>query len=76
MGSGDMWVRELIAQAKRKGELELNLSFNELKEVPEEILDLTQLRSLNLSNNHLNQLTEGMREANSIALAQPQWQLL
>jgi internalin A len=53
-------AERLIAEAKANGETGLNLSGLGLKEVPESLAQLTQLRYLNLDRNHLATVPESM----------------
>lgn len=57
---GDREAQQRIEKARQEGAIELDLSCLELRELPEAIAFLTQLRVLNLHNNQLSQLPEAI----------------
>ncbi len=56
-----------IREAKQKKLTELNLNDYQLKEIPPEVFDLTQLKVLNLSRNELNSLPESIENLSALS---------
>ena len=52
--------RQRIQEAKEQQLEELDLSYGELTEIPDEVFELTQLKFLNLSHNLLTNLPESI----------------
>ncbi|NJL91655.1 MAG: hypothetical protein HC916_19150, partial [Coleofasciculaceae cyanobacterium SM2_1_6] len=59
-------VLALIEQAAAEGWTKLDLSWQELKEIPESLTNLTSLRSLDLSSNQITEIPESLTNLTSL----------
>jgi internalin A len=65
---GDREAQQRIEEARREGARTLDLSYMELRELPEAIASLTQLRQLYLDNNKLRELPEAIASLTTVGL--------
>ena len=59
---------QLIEQAKREGWTELDLSFEDLTELPEGIVHLTKLQSLYFTSNNLCTISDKLEQLTNLQM--------
>ena len=60
-------VKKIIKQAYKNESTHLNLSFEDLTEIPEEVYELTNLETLYLKNNNISKI-EGLEKLTNLKL--------